>query len=88
MNQQEIIDKYFQEHRAKLIDIASFLDRVDRCAENEEDFRVHAMKKCIQELLVEQSNRAERILLLLSDKSRTPVDQASTKGASGAVPLN
>jgi len=30
MNAREILDLYFIENRARLLDIASFLDRIDR----------------------------------------------------------
>ena len=30
MSRSAVIDAYFLEHRAKLIDLAAFLDRVDR----------------------------------------------------------
>jgi hypothetical protein len=84
MNQKEVIDRYFQEHRAKLLDIAAFLDRVDRCNENDADFRIQALNRCIEELLLSGNNRAERILLLLSDQSSDPIEHAGTKGANGA----
>lgn len=86
MNQKEIVDQYFLEHRAKVLDIAAFLDRVDRCNEEETDFRVEALQRCIKELQTNSEGRAERILLLLSDKTTEPIDSAGTKGASGAVP--
>ncbi len=86
MNQQEVIDRYFQEHRAKVLDIAAFLDRVDRCHEDTADFRIEALIRCIQELQSDQEGRTERILLLLSDKTTTPIDHAGEKGASGAPP--
>ena len=85
-SQREIIDQYFLEHRAKVLDIAAFLDRVDRCKEKEEDFRIDALRDSIKELLSSTEGRTERILLLLSDQTKEPVDCASTKGASGAVP--
>ena len=86
MNKTEIVDRYFQEHRAKLLDIAAFLDRVDRYGDGETDFRIEAMRACIQELLSTEAGRTERILLLLSDQTETPIENAGTKGASGAVP--
>ena len=86
MTQGEVIDQYFLEHRAKVLDIAAFLDRVDRCESKEQDFRMIAIRKCIEELLSTDSGRTERILLLLSDQSNEPVDVADTKGASGAQP--
>lgn len=86
MNQKEIIDRYFLENRAKVLDIAAFLDRIDRCNEDESDFRVEALLRCIAELQTDLEGRAERILLLLSDHSTGPIEHAGTKGASGAVP--
>jgi len=86
MNQKEIVDQYFLEHRAKVLDIAAFLDRVDRCNEEETDFRVKALQRCIEELQTSSEGRAERILLLLSDQTIEPIECAGTKGASGAVP--
>ena len=86
MNQEEIIDRYFLEHRAKVLDIAAFLDRVDRCTDDGNDFRIEALHRCIEELSSDTEGRAERILLLLSDLSTDPVAEAGTQGASGAVP--
>ena len=87
MSQSEVIDRYFLEHRAKVLDIAAFLDRVDRCESNENDFRMVAIRTCIKELLANEPGRAERILLLLSDQTSEPIDTAGTKGASGAPPI-
>ena len=87
MSQSEVIDRYFLEHRAKVLDIAAFLDRVDRCESNENDFRMVAIRTCIEELLTNKPGRAERILLLLSDQTSKPIDTAGTKGASGAPPI-
>ena len=86
MNQTEVIDRYFLEHRAKVLDIAAFLDRIDRCNGKDVDFRIEALQQCIKELQSDTEGRAERILLLLSDHSIAPIDEAGTKGASGAVP--
>ena len=45
----KIVELYFLEHRAKLIDIASFLDRVDRAPADgqETDFRVEAFRRAL-----------------------------------------
>lgn len=87
ISQSEIINRYFLEHRAKVLDIAAFLDRVDRCESNENDFRMVAIRTCIKELLTNEPGRTERILLLLSDQTSEPIDTAGTKGASGAPPI-
>jgi hypothetical protein len=86
LTQKEIVDKYFLEHRAKLLDIAAFLDRIDRSDATPIDFRVKAFMKCIDELQSGKQGRTQRILELLSDQSTEPIESAGTKGASGAVP--
>src|SRR5262245_29267097 len=48
MTRQQVLDLYFMEARAKLIDIAAFLDRVD-CAQGEADFRLKAFRKALEE---------------------------------------
>ena len=88
-NQQtkkDIVDRYFLEHRAKVLDIAAFLDRIDRCDEEESDFRIDALRKCIAELQTDTEGRTQRILELLSDQTAEPIDVAGDKGVSGAAP--
>ena len=41
-----VTEFYFMEHRAKLIDLAAFLDRVDR-SEGEDDFRIDAFRSAL-----------------------------------------
>ncbi len=86
LTRQEIIDRYFLEHRAKVLDIAAFLDRIDRSPKGESDFRIEALMKCIEELQTDTQGRTQRILDLLSDQTTDPIERAGTKGASGAVP--
>lgn len=86
--QREIIDSYFMEHRAKLIDIAAYLDRVDRGQASEPDFRHQALIKAIEILLSEQPHRAKRVLELFSvTNPQVPQSAQGLKGASGAVSL-
>jgi|TARA_Y100000294_G_C8247824_1_gene213539 hypothetical protein len=85
MTTKEIVDRYFLEHRAKALDIAAFLDRVDRASDNTSDFRVDALMKCIEILQSKNEGRAEQILNLLSDQTKDPIESAGTKGASGAA---
>lgn len=73
------------EARAKLIDLAAFLDRVDR-AEGEDDFRVRAFRRALTELSATEPKRAEKVLLALSDPTDTPIERATTKAATGAYP--
>lgn len=88
MSRSEIADAYFLEHRAKLIDIAAFLDRMDRAEDPEgrEDFRIAALRRCVAMLDDGQGDRARRVLDELSDHTTEPLDKAPMKGALGAPP--
>jgi hypothetical protein len=83
MNRQQLLDLYFLDSRAKLIDLAAFLDRLDR-AEGEADFRLTAFKQALGELNRTDGRRAESVLMSLSDPTKEPIAAATTKAASGA----
>jgi hypothetical protein len=85
MNRQQLLDMYFLDARAKLIDIAAFLDRLDR-AQGEVDFRANAFAKALKQLQGKNSGRAEQVLLTLSDPTAEPIPAATTKAACGAWP--
>ncbi len=82
---EEVLDLYFLETRHKLLDVAAFLDRVER-AGGTGDFRMQALKKALALLHEEGGSRAEAILQCFSDPTREPVDKAPGKGAAGAWP--
>ena len=82
MTRQQVLDLYFMDARAKLLDIAAFMDRVDR-AEGAEDFRMKAFRKTLA-VLDAKKNRAEKVLLSFSDPTKQPIPVATTKAASGA----
>lgn len=89
LSRSEVIDTYFMEHRAKMIDIAAFLDRVDRAqpgGEDSEDFRMKAFRECLHLLTDGRPHRARRVLDLLSDPTTEPIPKATTQGATGAYP--
>ncbi len=73
------------ENRAKLIDLAAFLDRVDR-ASGDADFRLVAFKAAMKELGDGRPERAKNVLLSLSDPTPEPIEKAPGKGAVGAWP--
>lgn len=86
---EKIADLYFLEHRAKALDLAAFLDRLDRAAPGAdagagEDFRIAALRGALEILVDGQPDRARRVLELWSDPTTEPIPAASTKGASGA----
>ena len=49
MTRQKVLDLYFMDARCKLIEIAAFLDRVDR-AEGDADFRLDAFREAMRHL--------------------------------------
>ena len=82
----EVIDRYFLEHRAKLINIAAFLDRIDRANDTEGDYRIAALFKALDVLCDGRANRAGRILTIFSDGStELPQSAEGIKSAGGAA---
>lgn len=81
---KDILDLYFMDARYKLLDIAAFLDRLDRHP-GEADFRHDAF---LQALAAMQSPgdlpRARTVLESLSDHSTDPVTKADIQFAYGA----
>ena len=85
MTRQQVLDLYFMDARFRLIELAAFLDRVDR-AGGEADFRLDAFKQALRELSGGQPERAKKVLLALSDPTTEPIEKAPGKGAVGAWP--
>jgi hypothetical protein len=83
MTRQQILDIYFMDARSKLIDLAAFLDRVER-AEGEADFRLDALRAAMEELSNPETGKARRVLMSLSDTTSEPIEKAPGKGAVGA----
>ena len=85
MTRQQLLDLYFMDARSKLIDLAAFLDRLDR-GEGEADFRLDAFRKALAELHRGEPDRAKSVLMSLSDPTVDPIAKAPGKGACGAWP--
>jgi len=86
-SRDDLLDRTFLEHRAKLLDLAAFLDRCERCEsgdQTEDDFRLAAMRGAMKLLVDDQPQRAKRVLEWLSDDSAELLDHAPQKGATGA----
>lgn len=78
-----LVDMGFMDSRSKLIDLAAFLDRVQRAGQ-EGDFRMKALKQAIQVLNSDQPQRAREVLMSFSDPTADPIPKAMTQGAVGA----
>lgn len=87
LSREQVVGQYFLEHRAKLLDVAAFLDRLDRATPaGAPDFRELALREALAVLTDGAPHRVARVLDLLSDASpEIPQSAHGMKGASGAV---
>lgn len=83
MTRQQVLDLYFIDARSRLIDLAAFLDRVER-AEGEADFRLGALRVALDELRKDVPESAKRVLMAFSDPTLEPIQASPGKGACGA----
>jgi hypothetical protein len=82
-SKKDLLDLHFMDARCKLIDLAAFLDRVQRAGQDG-DFRVQALKNALTLLSQDKPQRAKDVLLSFSDPSTEPIAQATMQGAIGA----
>jgi hypothetical protein len=83
MTRQQVLDLYFLDARHKLVELAAFLDRVERAA-GADDFRLMAFRAALGELSGRKKQKAKRVLLAFSDPTAQPIALAPEKGACGA----
>jgi hypothetical protein len=83
MTRTQVLDLYFMDARSKLIDLAAFMDRVER-APGQEDFRMDSFRKALGALGQSKPERAKLVLLAFSDPTIEPIPAATTKAACGA----
>ena len=86
LSQRDLIEGFFMEHRAQIIDIAAYLDRLDRSVDRdaENDFRFLAVRKAMAELSSDEPGRVERIHMHLSDPVVELMDTRDRQNALGA----
>lgn len=81
-----LVDDAFLESRNRVLELAAFLDRIDRAgdATPESDYRVRAFYDCLDVLRTREPGRAERVQMILSDPTVEPLDTTDQKNANGA----
>jgi hypothetical protein len=88
MSAVDVVDRYFLENRARLLELAAFFDRIERCADGAAargDYRVAALREAVGRLLEGGGDACASILADLSDPTEAPIADAShLKGAAGA----
>ncbi|HEY7208778.1 MAG TPA: hypothetical protein VH477_00785 [Bryobacteraceae bacterium] len=83
----QIIDEYFIENRTRLLELAAFLERLDRSADGADadaDFRISAFRRALRVLAANASDKMDQVQLLFSDPTTEPRERLDTKSASGA----
>ncbi len=82
----QLVDEYFVENRNRLMEIAAFLDRLDRADAStaSTDFRMRAFADGLRALSTAGPSRLTHIQMLLSDPTTKPLEALDRKGAVGA----
>ena len=85
LSAKELVDEYFIENRTRLLEIAAFLDRLERVDPTyaSQDFRMQAFNEALAHL-AQPVDRLDRIQLLLSDPTNEPLGALDRKSAIGA----
>jgi hypothetical protein len=88
LSAREILEGSFLENRARILEIAAFLDRIERsddAVEAKNDFRYQAVLRAVGQLLKPSGDRTRDILESLSDPTTEPIPSAAgMKSAVGA----
>ena len=82
-----MLDLYFIENRARILDIAAFLDRIDRYRASEEargDFRYRSFMEAVKTLFETDHDRTKAIQMIFSDPTTEPLESAVGMTACGA----
>jgi hypothetical protein len=87
MTAKDILELYFIENRARLLDIASFLDRIDRYEGAEaacNDYRYRSFMNALKLLRSGGISRTSAIQTAFSDPTTEPIESAVGLKATGA----
>jgi hypothetical protein len=80
----QLVDEYFIENRNRVLELAAYLDRLDRAGGAGGDFRVRALHEAVLALTAVSGERVAHIQMLLSDPTSEPRPALDRKGAVGA----
>ena len=82
----ELTDEYFIENRNRLLEIAAFLDRLDRVdpGRSRTDFRIRAFREALNVLAATAPDYVGQVQALLSDPRSEPIPTLDRKSALGA----
>lgn len=83
----DVLELYFIENRSRVLDIAAFLDRIDRyegADDAKADYRYQAFARIVKLLSEPMGNRTKAIQVALSDPTTEPLASAVGLKAWGA----
>jgi hypothetical protein len=83
LSKKELLDLQFIDARARVIDLAAFLDRLDR-HDGVSDIRLEYFGKAISVLRENRPDRAKAVLEVFSDMTSGISETAPFQGATGA----
>jgi len=83
LSKKELLDLQFIDARARLIDLAAFLDRLDR-HDGEGDMRLKYFREALPILQESRPDRAKAVLDKFSDHTTELSETAPFQGATGA----
>ena len=95
LSPQSLLDLYFLDARHKLIEIAAFLDRIERAracfagtdqAMEKDDYRLASLREALNVVADGSSDKARSIRMIFSDPTTEPLESAGMQGAMGAWP--
>ena len=86
LTQRQLIDGYFMEHRVQVLELAAYLDRLDRSVDRsaQDDCRVRARREAGRFLCGDVPGGAAAILWVLSDPEIDPLMTRDRQNACGA----
>jgi hypothetical protein len=86
LTMKQVLQEYFIENRTRILEIAAFLDRLERASDapSTADFRLAAFGQALNVLASNDSDKIGQIQLIFSDPTIEPKPMLDTKSASGA----
>jgi hypothetical protein len=87
MAAKQALDLYFLDNRARMLEIAAFLDRIDRypgASEAMSDYRYRSFLKALKIIFESKQDRTIKIQQLFSDMTIEPIERVVDGKAYGA----
>ncbi len=84
---KQVMQEYFIENRTRVVEIAAFLNRLERASDGvspAEDFRMTALQRALAVLASNDPDKLGQIQLIFSDPTTEPKLVLDTKSAAGA----